>query len=182
MPENTVRHRTIRNVDKSRRRLAVRASHRQSTPAGWHSDPLHDGGFRFWDGNGWTEQRLDHDPGQIPTPGESPAGWYFDPLKVDTYRRWNGADWTDTHTPTVPTKQSILADVSTGSRRKVLRVGGVIAAVVVVLCVLGFVLTRFLAGSSQVRGTSILLDDDIAGDLTDCSGTGAIRISEAGKT
>ncbi len=54
-------------------------------PAGWYHQRLDTDELRYWDGNGWTDQRR-----RVPKPG-----WYPRPDDPNSLRYWDGAAWTD---------------------------------------------------------------------------------------
>ena len=60
--------------------------------ADWYPDTKVPGGERYWDGDGWTEQRRNR-RGVVPG-GTPAAGWYPDPTMTNTRRYWDGERWT----------------------------------------------------------------------------------------
>jgi hypothetical protein len=80
---------------------------------GWHPDPLHQRGFRFFDGQRWTRDVTD-DPARkaaeavgdaradlrrrlraLPPPPDLAPSWHVDPLGKGHYRYFDGWAWTD---------------------------------------------------------------------------------------
>jgi len=85
----------------------------QPDSRGWHPDPLHQRGFRFFDGQGWTRDVTD-DPAwkaaeavgdaradlrrrlrALPPPPDLTPSWHVDPLGKGHYRYFDGWAWTD---------------------------------------------------------------------------------------
>lgn len=60
----------------------------QAKSAGWYPDPDSAEGYRYWDGQQWTDQR---------TEKVSAAGWYPDPDGKRKQRWWDGTNWTDSY-------------------------------------------------------------------------------------
>lgn len=60
----------------------------EALPAAWYADPDGGGGYRYWNGQEWTEQRAE----EVPS-----AGWYPDPDGKRKQRWWDGARWTDSY-------------------------------------------------------------------------------------
>jgi hypothetical protein len=55
-------------------------------PAGWYPNPANPTGYRFWDGERWTEQEISR---------VADAGWHPDPSNPGGQRYWDGRTWTD---------------------------------------------------------------------------------------
>jgi hypothetical protein len=85
----------------------------QPDTRGWHSDPVRQRRFRFYDGKRWTREVSD-DPARLmaaavgdvradlrrrlqalPPPRESGACWHVDPLGTYYYRYFDGHEWTE---------------------------------------------------------------------------------------
>jgi len=85
----------------------------QPDTRGWHTDPVRQRRFRFYDGKRWTREVSD-DPAQLiaaaagdtkadlqrrlqalPRPREPEASWHVDPLGTYYYRYFDGREWTE---------------------------------------------------------------------------------------
>ena len=85
----------------------------QPDTRGWHTDPVRQRRFRFYDGKRWTREVSD-DPARLvaaavgdskadlqrrlhalPPPRETEASWHVDPLGTYYYRYFDGQGWTE---------------------------------------------------------------------------------------
>lgn len=67
--------------------------------AGWYPDPDQPRGQRYWDGEQWTDYKVDY---PSPASDNSPTGighkpgWYDAPDQENSQRFWDGDQWTAT--------------------------------------------------------------------------------------
>jgi len=85
----------------------------QPASRGWHSDPLRQRRFRFFDGQRWTREVTD-DPARrveaavgdtkadmrrrllsLPPPTDRGPSWHIDPLGTYRFRYYDGQEWTE---------------------------------------------------------------------------------------
>ncbi len=106
---------TAEDREKLRRILSELPLLRPPQPdsRGWHPDPLHQLGFRFFDGQRWTRDVTDNPARRaaeavgdapadlrrrlraLPPPSDLAPSWHIDPLGKGHYRYFDGWAWTD---------------------------------------------------------------------------------------
>ena len=111
-PRSPTRPKTARSSGGSTS-SCLSCARRSTNSRGWHPDPLHQRGFRFFDGQRWTRDVTD-DPARkaaeavgdaradlrrrlraLPPPPDSAPSWHVDPLGKGHYRYFDGWAWTD---------------------------------------------------------------------------------------